>query len=376
MRVHGTSAMILKAIPLVTLALLAGTACKQESQRYSASGRGLDGARDLSSQDARGSKPIDRKDSDTDGDGDGTDRNNGSGPGNDSGSANTTGSGSGNTTGSGSGNSSGNQPNQNSGTGGTGGSTTTNPTPTPTARPEDPFAEPVSYPVYTFMGRGTITNEGRTYNTESSVTTEVSATWLRNNITAMRIIVPNNQDRGDRAARELLGTRTYNRPSNAEMTTATQSQGFHRATYVVFAKDVVRGTSVTTFSRPLPVFPWTGKRSRYNELDAGPRTWTAMINNQFEAQVTVSKVSEAGSIYTMRIAVNIPSDRFGERYRLIRIPKEATYEIDTTTREVRRVRMTEWFENEDDRNEREQSTTNLGVCTVTQDGKTSTHTCP
>ena len=350
--------------PLLLSIIVALSACKNSASRHEASGRSA--AKNLSSSDASGDLGDDDLGSEDPGEGSGTSSGG-------SGTGSGTGSGSGWNQGSGSGTSgtstagSGGGPNQNTGS-------TTSKMTTTTTQPENPLAEPSSYPFYTFRGTGTLTDDGKTYSTRTAFTTEVTSASLTNNITAMTIVVPDHQDRADDAAAKMLGPRRYTRPTDSEYATA-QASGFVRTPYAIFAKSVLKGTTTTTWSQPLPVFPWTGKRNRYTELDAGPRTWTAMVNNSWEARVTVSKVGATASMFVMKILVDIPSDQWGEKYGVIGIPREAIYEIDTDAREVRKITMTEWYKNEDER-KRETSQSVFQACSIRRDGVTRTFPCP
>jgi len=208
-----------------------------------------------------------------------------------------------------------------------------------------------TYPIYELRGTGQTENENERYATTSSLTTSLTATELTVNQTARTVDLrgrggDDEQRRVDRDIRaRAIGPSVFRRASSSERS----ALGDNNVGYVIFATEVRNSRGWTwRLSSPVPVFPWPGKRARFNALDAGPKSWTAratctgcpqqpgnLVNFVFDLTVTVTAVSENGSDYVLRMETvindqSLPANFRGIYYHGLPMARRATYTIDTS----------------------------------------------
>ena len=247
------------------------------------------------------------------------------------------------------------------------------PTATPTPSPSStPGQETVtSYPVLFFKGKGSITNDGKTYSSSAEITTTIDESKLVNDVTAVNFIVKDNQDKADKSAAETKGPRTLSRPSTSQIKALS---GFNNASFTLYTNNTLKKGVSSSLSSPLPMFPRPGNRSQFKDLDGGPLVWTASINGKNTATIIVMKVSETANRYTLKYSLTIDGDVRGELYGTFPISKESIYEMDTENSRIVSITMTDWWKNADE-NKRESGTTVYKLCKQVKAGKTDTFPC-
>jgi hypothetical protein len=144
---------------------------------------------------------------------------------------------------------------------------------------------------------------------------------------------------------DVLGTSRYRRATKEERQ-AMRASGTTPPPYAVLAMGVTSHKGVAwQFDKPLPVFPWPAPLARYTDLDQGPQTFraTAVGPKTVTLAVKVEKVETTGTLVKLRFTTSINNDVDRNAFHDFPMPRTATYQIDTTTRDVRAIDSTDWF---------------------------------
>ena len=209
----------------------------------------------------------------------------------------------------------------------------------------------IVFPDLDFKGDGHSTCKGKSYTSLAGITTKLSKTELDINLHRNRVIVDDKaQDKADKQIARSRGHTIYDRLSDQELKDL-RDDGFESARFAIFARGVEKQAQQQqySFSEPLPVFPWPARASRYEDLDDGPMSWSASVSGHksFNVTITVSKESEVGDKVKLKFRLDISGDSAGELYEEFPIPREAIYEINTESRDVRSIDSTNlYFGNE------------------------------
>jgi hypothetical protein len=148
-----------------------------------------------------------------------------------------------------------------------------------------------------------------------------------------------------------IGLTTYLKPTTSEK---KEIGTYNYAAYAIFAKTITKQKQGQTFvlEKPLPVFPWPAPKSRYAQLKKkGTESWSSRVTGggrSFTSTVTITFISESGDDITLKFRNDILEDQPGSAdhraiYEIFPVAREATYTINTVTKDVRRIQSTHWF---------------------------------
>lgn len=242
----------------------------------------------------------------------------------------------------------------------------------------------VAYPELDLRGAGSLSCKGKRYDTIGKYRVELSAETLALDFYEGKVVNAGStvEDKANPKIAQSLGPTLFNRPSKEDRAKAVKD-GFDWAAYAIYAGSVVKTkTGATfTFDKPLPVFPWPAKASRYDELAASPKTWTSTVtggpDGTFTAAVTVSLISVDGDDATIKLVLNIPEDTDRHYYESFPMARDATFTINSKTLDVRRVAAVNWYRGDSQCEGRpEDITMNYNLCSKIVKGKTQTFDCP
>lgn len=144
---------------------------------------------------------------------------------------------------------------------------------------------------------------------------------------------------------DVLGATRYRRATTDERQ-RLRDAGTKPPAYAVLAMGVTSHKGVAwQFDRPLPVFPWPAPATRYADLDAGPQTFnaTAVGPKTIALSIKVEKVETLGTLVKLRFTTSINNDVDRAAFDNFPIPRTATYQIDTVTRDIRAIDAVDWF---------------------------------
>lgn len=201
-----------------------------------------------------------------------------------------------------------------------------------------------------------------------------------------------------------LGANVYNRITKSEAKTLKNAD-YSLPAYAIFSKSVRGKNGISyTFSKPLPVYPWPGSKSRYEELGMSPESWTitatadryvpttgdisiqkaqdvgdsleksGKVLRQFDVTVTVSRISGTGADVILKIETTIPADKNRVLYEHFPLPRSSEYKIDTESNRITEVLTTSWS-NGDKSKEAEESVLTFKICTSKLKGETKEFPC-
>lgn len=238
----------------------------------------------------------------------------------------------------------------------------------------------VEYPELQFNGTGHTTYKtSDKFPTTASIATKLASDMLSITTVSTKINCDPKCEQAevDQDIAAKLGTTTYQRVSKQELNRLKNEEDFKYASYAVFAREAQKpGGTAFQFETPLPVFPWPAVMSRYEDLEDGPQEWTSRVNGGlFTATVLVSLEGKSGDQVTIKFALNIPEDQGHKLYGEFPMPKEATYVIDSRTRDVLRIDSTSAFHGNKSKTG-EFSVVSFSLCSKRSDGETNAFPCP
>ncbi len=225
--------------------------------------------------------------------------------------------------------------------------------------PEDSGVTPpgpvvIDYPLLTMRGNGT-TKCDDSLATTTQVETQASATELRVNRAALDIqcyeggflgIGACDQDEFNEKVRsEALGTTVYTRVTSEEAK-AAKAAGVPIESFLVFAPRVATHKGlVYVFDKPVPIFPWPSSLTKFETLAKAPLTYTANFSGAGNGSISIQieKVSVSGDIFTVRLTSTINGGTTRADYDKFPIPRQATYDVDTKNKDIRKMVSVDWF---------------------------------
>lgn len=212
----------------------------------------------------------------------------------------------------------------------------------------------IDYPLLTMRGNGS-TKCDDSLATTTQVETQASATELRVTRAALEIqcyeggflgIGACDQEEFNQKVRgEALGETVYSR-ATAEEAKAAKGAGVAIESFLVFATRVVTHKGlVFVFDKPVPIFPWPSSLSKFETLAKGPLTYTASFSGAGTGTISiqVEKVSVSGDVFTVRLTSTINGGTNHVDYDKFPIPRQATYDVDTKNKDIRKMVSIDWF---------------------------------
>jgi hypothetical protein len=245
-------------------------------------------------------------------------------------------------------------------------------------------SKPIAYPELDLRGAGSLSCDGERYDTVAGYRMKLSAEALNLDFYDGRVVNAGSrvESEANPQIAQKLGPTIYKRPNKDARATLIKG-GFPWAPYVIYADSVVKQKDgVTfTFAKPLPIFPWPAKASRYDELASGPKSWSSLVtggpDGSFNATLAVSLIGVNGDEVTMKFVLTIAEDMDRHVYESFPVPKEAVYTLNSKTLDVRRVSVVNWYRGDAQCEGRpEDITMNYNLCVKTVNGKTETFGCP
>ncbi len=269
----------------------------------------------------------------------------------------------------------------------------------------------VDYPRYGFRGNGYTTYKLKDkLAMKVDLETQLDEGQLSINTTAAKVECGDKngceQDDVDKKINATsLGANVYNRITKTEAK-ILKNADYKLPGYAIFSKSVRGKNGISfTFSKPLPVYPWPGSKSRYEELGLSAETWTVTVTadryvptagdlsieeaqedgtsleksgkvtKQFEVTVTVSKISSNGADLVLKIETTIPADKDRVLYEHFPLPRSSEYKIETDSNRITEVLATSWAHG-DRSKEAEESVLTFKICTSKSKGETLDFPCP
>lgn len=268
----------------------------------------------------------------------------------------------------------------------------------------------IEYPKFDFKGAGYTTYELKDKLTmRMDIQTEMDEASLSVNTTAAKVECGkksgcDQKDVDKKVNSNSLGANLYARVSKNEIKDM-KKEGKDIPSYAIFAKSARSKQGINfVFSAPVPVYPWPGKASRYESLDAGPQSWTASVTadvhipnhpdvdlkdaredgpdlersrraiKTFDVTVTFSKVTATDGEVRVKMDVTLPADNKRVLYEYFPMPKTTEYVIDTETQNIMQVHMTSWS-NGDRSQDAEESVLTYKICARTTSRGTTEFAC-
>lgn len=231
---------------------------------------------------------------------------------------------------------------------------------------------PIEYPNMDFLGNGITTCKGDTYPTKVQFYSKLYVEKLELNMYAASLKADKGkaEDKANQKISDSTGITNWIRP-NKEEKAKHVAAGFDWASYAIFAKSVTKERQGQTyeFSKPIPVFPWPAPASRFEELEKGPKSWTAKVtgSDSFTVTVTLTLISTSGDEVRLKLQTEIAEDQPGtpnhrSRYEAFPLPREATYTINAGSRDVRQIENVSWFHGDECKGRPEAVTMNYKLC--------------
>lgn len=231
---------------------------------------------------------------------------------------------------------------------------------------------PIEYPNMDFLGNGITTCKGDTYPTKVQFFSKLYVEKLELNMYAASLKADKGkaEDKANAKIAESTGITNWVRPTKEEKSKHV-ADGFDWASYAIFAKSVTKERQGQTyeFSKPIPVFPWPAPPTRFEELEKGPKSWTAQVtgSDTFTVTVTLTLISTTGDEVRLKLQTEIAEDQPGTpnhraRYEAFPLPREATYTINAGSRDVRQIENVSWFHGDECNGLPESVTMNYKLC--------------
>lgn len=201
-----------------------------------------------------------------------------------------------------------------------------------------------------------------------------------------------------------IGANIYGRITKNEIK-KLKGESYQLPSYAIFSNKVRGKNGINfTFTKPIPVYPWPGSMSRYDDLNSSPGSWTTTVTadqyvpnssdltlqeaqdkgpsleksgkaiRQFDVTVTVSKVASSGENMTLKIETTIPADKKRALYEHFPLPRSSEYKINTESKQITEVLTTNWS-NGDKSKEAEESVLTYKICTSKTKGETQDFPC-
>lgn len=235
----------------------------------------------------------------------------------------------------------------------------------------------VEYPMFEFSAKGSTSCDGKSYDTTTSIVTNLSDDDLRINMVAARVSCSGLcQQKADEEIARSIGLTRFSRSSKQDKKSA---EDFVDVPFAIFAGSVTKERTGQTyqFDKPLPVFPWPGAIGSYAKLEEGSMTWKAKVSGyrSFNASVRISKINAIGDKVVLKFETTISQDRLRQLYEDFPLPREAIYTIDTKTRDIRQINAINWFNGENCNNRPEATQLLYRMCKKTKNGKTEIFSC-
>lgn len=208
--------------------------------------------------------------------------------------------------------------------------------------------EPLSYPLISFKGQGSMTYNGNNYKLGQ----EVSAQMDKTNLVINTLHFSSSTGDVDKQVKKKVGSDTFVRVPRETLEGLAKSGAFLNETFVVFSMEVrKKDGKIVTFSSPVPAFIIPAKKNRYEKLDTGSISYNsnAMVDGvSVPVSFTISKGAAAATVdsYAVDVRMDIPSDKDGSLYENIPIPKYATYVVDTNQKIVSKLQTSSSFRND------------------------------
>jgi hypothetical protein len=275
---------------------------------------------------------------------------------------------------------------------------------------ENPQPEVIEYPQFDFKGSGYTTYELKDrLAMRMDIRTEMDESILSLNTTTAKVECGrkdgcDQRDVDKKVNASSLGANVYTRISAGEIRDMKKN-GENVPSYAIFAKAARSKQGVNfSFAAPIPVYPWPGKISRYEDLDRGPRSWTTSVTadvyipnhpdvdmkqardngpnlekngraiKTFDVTVTFSKVSTAGGEVKIKMEIYIPKDYKRMLYEYFPMPRVTEYAIDTDAQNIMQALMTSWS-NGDRSKDPEESVLTYKICTRKTSRETKEFSC-
>ncbi len=243
----------------------------------------------------------------------------------------------------------------------------------------------VEYPNMDFLGNGITTCKGDSMPTKVQFFSKLHTDKLELNMYHASIKADKGkaEDKANKKIAENTGVTIFHRPSKNEKSDYIKA-GLKWASYAIFAKSVTKERQGQTyeFSKPLPVFPWPGPASRYDDLKDGPKSWTADVTgaDTFTVTVTLSLEGVSGEESRLKLLTEIHEDLPGTadhraRYEKFPIPREAIYTVNAADRDVKMIENTSWFNGAECKNKPESVTVTYKLCRKTTSEKDDQFPC-
>jgi len=243
----------------------------------------------------------------------------------------------------------------------------------------------IEYPNMDFLGNGITTCKGDSYPTKVQFFSKLHTEKLELNMYHASIKADKGkaEDKANKKISESTGVTVFSRPTNAEKSKYIKD-GFNWASYAIFAKSATKERQGQTyeFSTPLPVFPWPGPASRYEELTKGPKSWTANVTgaDTFTVTVTLSLDGVSGDEVRFKLLTEIHEDQPGNpnhraRYEAFPIPREAVYTVSGNDRDVKMIQNTNWFKGDECKGRPEAVTMTYKLCRKSTSEKDEQFSC-
>ena len=244
---------------------------------------------------------------------------------------------------------------------------------------------PVEYPNMDFLGNGITTCKGDSMPTKVQFFSKLHTDKLELNMyhASIKANKGKAEEKANKKISESTGVTVFQRPTKDEKNEYIKD-GFKWASYAIFAKSVTKERQGQTyeFSKPLPVFPWPGPPSRYDDLKDGPKSWTANVTgaDTFTVTVTLSLDGESGDETRFKLQTEIHEDQPGNpdhraRYEKFPIPREAIYTVNGADRDVKMIQNTSWFNGAECKNKPESVTVTYKLCRKTTSNKDDQFPC-
>ncbi len=230
----------------------------------------------------------------------------------------------------------------------------------------------IEYPNMDFFGNGITTCKSDSLPTKVQFFSKLHAEKLELNMYQASLKAKKSKatKKANQKIAESTGITNFTRPSKEEKAKYV-NDGFKWANYAIFAKSVTKERQGQTyeFSKPLPVFPWPAQSSRYAELAAGPKSWTANVTgaDTFTVTVTLSLDGVSGDESRIKLQTEIHEDQPGKadhraRYEKFPIPREAIYTVNGVDRDVKMIQNISWFNGAECNNRPEAVTMTYKLC--------------
>lgn len=254
----------------------------------------------------------------------------------------------------------------------------TNATSSSSTDPANADVDVLDYPTLTFIGKGTISNDGKNYNVIQDMTTPSSEIQIGFNITRFNADGKyTHWEEVDKGVKGETGTITYTLATKAKLK-QLEATGFKNVNYLFFTdKITLRNGKTVQLSSPIPVMVIPAPKSRYDSLAMNSAlTYIASATDSSGAMAVTStfkKVSESGNTIGFELTTSVADEQKGAAYDRLGMPKYSSYSVDASTKKLMTIYTDKPFKSKDNRHEHLKVTYKL--CSSDLKGKVETFNC-